>query len=279
MIWLFRRKPLLDQETSDWMFEHVQWLLAHHAHRSAFASTRLLPLSERHFPIDDLGGHGAAQRLLEHVKTYAFVDHLSVTLRVDPTSGRFDQGGAGHVPQPRMTAAGTYRFTGYNTEITYDPRLVERPAELIAVLAHEISHAVLDFGASQSAPSEADEMLTDLTAIFLGFGFYLMVFRYETRIASPEVAQAWATYFSDYMSLREICFATALFAVLKGADKATTLSHAGSVVGPDARAHLKRAFRDLEGESARIEALRETMAGLASRRSGSPAIRLVPDGG
>ena len=276
MIWPFRRKPLLDPETSDWMFEHVEWLLTHHAHRSAFASTRLLPLSERHFPIDDLGGHGAAQRLLEHVKAYAFVDHLNVTLRADPTSGRFDQGGAGHMPQPRMTAAGTYRFTGYNTEITYDKRLVERPAELIAILAHEISHAVLDFGSDRPAPSEADEMLTDLSAIFLGFGFYLMVFRYETRVASPEVAREWATYFSEYMSLREICFATALYALLKSADKATTLSHAGAVVGPDARAHLKRAFADLERDSARVEALRETMAKLAPRRTGSPAIRLVP---
>lgn len=275
MIWPFRRKFLLDEETRDWMFEHAHWLLVHHAHRSALASTRLLPLSERLFPLDDLGGHGAATRLLQHVKGYAFVDHLRVTLKADPTSGRFDQSGAGHVPQPRMTAAGTYRFTGFNTEITYDKRLVDRPAELIAVLAHEISHAVLAFGSDRPAPSEADEMLTDLTAVFLGFGFYLMVFRYETKVASPEVARAWQAYFSEYMNLREICFATALFAVLKGDEPAATLRHAGTVVGPDARAHLKSAFADLQHEGQRVEALRSAMATLPKLKAASPAIRLV----
>lgn len=274
-MWPFRRRPLLDPEVVDWIFEHAHWLLVHHAHRSAFAGSRLLPLSERVFPTDDLGGHGVAQRLLDHVKAYAFVEDLSVTLRADPTSGRFDRHGTAYAPEPRMTAAGTYRFTGFDTEITYDRGLVERPAELIAVLAHEIAHAVLARGSDRAAPSEADEMLTDLTAIFLGFGFYLALFRYETRIASPEVAKAWQTYFADYMNLREICFATALHAVLKGADQATALRHAGDLIGPDARTHLKRAFADLARESARVDALRANMAALPARARPRPGIRAV----
>ena len=255
-MWPFRAKPLLDDDVVDWMIDHVHWLMSRQAHRAAYASAGPLPISDRIFPFDPRGGHDAAERLLLLVMQRMGVEGLPVVLEADASSGRYDPGLGGHRPVPRVTAAGTYRSIRDRIVITYDTTLLHRPAELVAVLAHEVSHAILDLGAETPPPSDAEEMLTDLSATFLGFGFYLMLFRYDTAIESPDVAREWRGYFEEYMSLRELCFATAMHSDLSGVERSIALRHAAGAVGPDAHPHMKRAFADLDRMPSRLAPLR-----------------------
>lgn len=55
-----------------------------------------------------------------------------------------------------------------------------------------------------------------------------------------------------YMSLREICFAKALFCMVRGVDPGLILPRAPAAAAP----HLKPAFADLAREAGRVEALR-----------------------
>ncbi len=264
-MWPFRRRPILEPDMTDWMFEQAEWLLTSHRHRAAFAKAQLLPLSEKIFPSEGARGHALAERMLAHVLRYAAAPSLAVELTASTTSARYLHDGPGPRVQPKSTAAGTYRPGAMGwlpCEITYDAALLAIPADLIAVLAHEVAHAVLDFGAGRPPPGDRafEEMRTDFTAAFLGFGFYLAQFRADERVASPEAAHEWKRLFMYYMNLREISFATALFCVVRGVDRELVLRRAPGA----AAAHLKRAFADLTREPARIETLRAAAERAAS---------------
>jgi adenine phosphoribosyltransferase len=266
-VWPFRRKPLLDAAMTDWMFEQAEWLLTEHRHRAAFAKAQLLPLSEKAFPSDGASGHALAKRMLEHVLRYSGAPLLQVRLIASAESARYKQEGLPLRVEPKATAAGTYRRGAGVCEITYDAALLAAPADLIAVLAHEVAHAVLDFGVGLPPPGDAafEEMRTDFTAAFLGFGLFLAQFRADGRIASPEAAQEWKRLFMYYMNLREICFATALFCMVRGVDPKPALRRAPGAAAP----HLKRAFADVALEPHRIAALRSHKASAARVATGA----------
>jgi hypothetical protein len=266
-MWPFKRKSLLDPEIMEWMFGQAEWLLTAHSHRATFAQAQLLPLSERVFPINGIAGHALAERLFQQVKVFAGMAGLPITLTPLGTSGRFS--GATGV-QPRSDAAGTYRHGERGREISYDAGLLKVPADFIAVMAHETAHAILDLGAQRAPPGdpEFEEMRTDFTAVFCGFGLYLTQFRADRRVMTPEIAHEWKKLFMYYMTLPELCFATALFCRVRGIDKKIVLRAA-----PDlAYSKLKHAFADLDRHQDWLEAL-QAMAKAAAPTT--PKLRVI----
>jgi hypothetical protein len=242
-MWPFRRRPLLEPEMSDWMFDQAEWLLTAHAHRAAFARAQMLPLSPKVFPVAGPRDHLYAERIFALVLAYASSSHLPLRLAQSKEGGRYRQGG-GLAVKPKSTAAGRYWRSRDGLQIDYDASLLEVTADLVAVLAHEVAHAVLDFGAASPPPGDAgfEEMRTDFTAAFLGFGLYLAQYRGDSRIDSKETADEWKKLFMYYMNIRELSFATALFCSVREVDPALVLRNApAAVVAP-----LRRAFADIK---------------------------------
>ena len=143
-MWPYNRRPLLEPEMTEWMFDQAGWLLTAHRHRAAFATGQLLPLSERAFPSNGAKGHDLAKLLLVQVLRYAGASSLQVELIPRADSGRYKWNGSRLSVQPKSGAAGTYRRSESISEITYDASLLDVPADLIAVLAHETAHAILE---------------------------------------------------------------------------------------------------------------------------------------
>jgi hypothetical protein len=75
---------------------------------------------------------------------------------------------------PQKHALGTFGVAGNRIAISYVPALLKRPDHLIATLAHELAHYLLAT-ARESPPCEKEEgeFLTDLAAVYLGFGVFL----------------------------------------------------------------------------------------------------------
>ncbi|QEN87333.1 hypothetical protein FZC33_13795 [Labrys sp. KNU-23] len=263
-MWPFRRKTVLAPEMMTWMFGQAEWLLTAHAHHGIFATAQLLPLSERLFPTAGLAGHALAEDMFARVRRFAGIADRAMTLAPLGSSGRYNDSRV----QQQMTAAGLYQAGEHGITIHYDMALLANRADLVAVLAHEVGHAILDLGARRPPPGDEafEEMRTDFTAVFLGFGFYLMQFRADTRVATPEIAHAWKDYYAYYMNLPELCFATALFCTVRGIDKRKIL---GGAPGAGA-SMLKRCFQDLERQPDWIEAL-HAMAAEAGGRSAQTA--------
>ena len=253
-MWPFSRNPVVEPEMAEWMLDHAEWLLTAHSHSRAFAAAQLLPVSDRVFPKDGLEGHALAQHLFAKVLAYTRMSSMNVMLVPDEQNSRFRNrtGNIFHV-QPKSGAAGTYRH-GEQAEITYDTELLERPESLITVLAHEVAHAVLHLEAASPPPSETDfnELLTDFTKVFLGFGLYHIVHRRPINAYSLEIANEYRDLYVYYMNRSEGCFATALFCVIHDVD--SKLAVRGCIM--EARATLKRAFADLEPHRSRIAEIR-----------------------
>ena len=256
-MWPFPRKSLVEPEMAEWMLDHAEWLLVAHARRRAFAAAQLIPISEKMFPPDGLEGHALAEHMLDHVLRHMGLSDLRISLVPDDEASRFADTGNRYRPQWRSTASGTY--SGHLSEISYDVELLKRPIDLVAVLAHEVSHAVLDLGANREPPSDPDfdELLTDFTAVLLGFGLFQIGFRKPVRVASVEDADAARDAYAFYMSRSEACTATALFASIHGITPNLLLRAADEV---DARGSLKHAVKDMGEHRERVGELREMVA-------------------
>ena len=203
-------------------------------------------------PRDGLDGHALAEHMFDRVLAYMGASDLALRLVPDEMASRYEATSTHlYAPQWRSMASGTYSST--HGDITYDVNLLKRPIALVAVLSHEIAHAVVDEGASTAPPSdpEFDELLTDFASVMSGFGLFQIAYRQPSNPRTPESVQAAARYYTYYMNRREACTATALFALLHGIEPKLVLRAADM----DARGGLKHAFKDLKAHRARIEAI------------------------
>jgi hypothetical protein len=270
MFGLFRKKSLIDAEVMDWMLEKAEWLLSSHAFAEGFAHARMVLPKPGYFVTDGEKGHALAIRLMHEVQRHVGVPHWKVELTADPRSGRFTAAASPIMVQPKSSAAGLYMGVGADETIliSYDSDLLKTPGDFIAVMAHELAHAILDLGEKDEPPDdeasraedETLEMTTDLTAIFIGFGVFLAYYRSERRVGSRELTEEWRSYHEDYMNFGEIVAATALFARIHRVDEAAFAKDVRS----DLAEALRTAFRDWDAHGPRIESLAGHAAELAS---------------
>jgi hypothetical protein len=147
-------------------------------------------------------------------------------------------------------ALGTFSVEGNGVQISYVPALLAHPERLIATFAHELAHYLLAT-APTSPPCEDDEheFLTDLTAVYLGFGVFMAnsVFEFEAIQDGP--MQGWRYGRSGYLPEQDLVFATALFIAVKKLDP----SPAYPCLKPHLAQQLKRALRDLTSNSQFID--------------------------
>jgi hypothetical protein len=110
-------------------------------------------------------------------------------------------------------AAGTFS-AGDRVTITYAPKSLADPQVLVALFAHELSHYLL--AATSEAPTcEASEKepLTDLTAVFEGFGLFSCHAAFQFRQWTGVATQGWSVSRLGYLTDAEFAFAIALFCI------------------------------------------------------------------
>jgi hypothetical protein len=261
MFGLFRKKPLVDAEIMEWMLDKAEWLLSRHVFAEGFAQAGLVLPKPGYFVTDGETGHKLAVRLMREIQRHAGVPHWKVKLTADPRSGRFAASTGPIMVQPKMSADGLYMGVGEDgtVSISYDSELLKTPGDFIAVMAHELGHAILDLGekgdAEQAEEERAEddelEMLSDFTTVFTGFGVFMAYYRSERRVWSRELAEEWRGFYEQYMNFSEATAATALFALVHGVDQVGLVKD----VRDDLAAALRTAFRDWEAHRPRIEAL------------------------
>ncbi len=181
-------------------------------------------------------------------------------------SGDFDLVAQGPTIDPRLgplvivqdapgMPAGTFRIaTGQTPTVTYDPALLARPIELVAVLAHELCHyALLIPPEAPPGGEEADEFATDLAVVRFGFGLFgaNAAFVFENRLDHGSGTGGWSVRRLGYLSEAEWGFALALFLELSGTEVAPALAHLRA--GPAGA--LKRALKYLRKRPELVEAL------------------------
>jgi hypothetical protein len=238
MFGLFGKARFLDADVEDWVLETWAWLMTHLGGMQRLSAAPLVVPTRDFFPPTDAEGHARAQYIFGLIQTLMGLTDWPCDLEVyERPSGR-QRVGHYAVVQHGKSAHGTFRIEDGRAVIAYAADLVDKPRDLIATLAHELSHYIL---ATVHAPipggNDLNELATELTVAYAGFGVLAAnaAFRFEQH--QDTFGQGWSASRSGYFSERTWAFAIALFCALKDLDPPLD--------------HLKDSPRDLTKAAAR----------------------------
>jgi hypothetical protein len=250
----FKKNRLLSEEDELFMFECFRWLLTHFGGEDFYRTTKLILPTQEFFPDTVDSDVAAAESIFAKIKKYAGMETWPCHLKAQDGDDNITV-----APTVSLKNVGTSPLGTFSTDeseivtITYNPRLVSQPTQLVATLAHEISH-YLTATAPKPPPGGWDnwEFATDVCATFLGFGIFVANSAFNFRQFTDVDSQGWESSRHGYLSEAEHSYALAVFLKLKGIAPKTALKHCD----PNIRKYLKHAWSEL-GKNAEIARLRE----------------------
>lgn len=195
------------------------------------------------------------ERVVKRLLGYAGLPDARVHVAIDATPDT-TLGGWGGVQTRRHDGAagwymgrdrGLYRFG-------VDPSLNQRPENLVAVLAHEATHAWRDTWGLMVPDRDAEELLTDLTTVYLGFGVLTTNAAWQYRGVSDGLASGWEKSQAGYLDFRTFAFLLALVAHVRDLSW-WARTRLGWSLSPNQRAAFKDSFVRIGRD--RAEILRE----------------------
>jgi hypothetical protein len=241
-MWPFARKPVVDDETAAWHVDNFAWLIRQFGGAAGLAKSNLVLPMPGYFVTEGEKGHPFALRIFDQIKAYCGMADWEADLIADDNPLADDASLALAMIAPQKHALGTFGVAGNRIVISYVPALLKRPDHLIATLAHELAHYLLAT-ARDSPPCEKEEreFLTDLAAVYLGFGVFLANARFRFEALQSGAMHGWRMGHSGYLPEADLIFALALFLQAKSLNP----DLARACLKPHLAAMLRRALRDL----------------------------------
>lgn len=219
---LFTPKPVLDEGTTEWIFDAYAWALESFGSDIFFQHTSLILPNDEFFPekldeVDDV-----AEVLFTRVREYAGMSDWPCRLIAQEEDANPHVAPAVVIQGAPSGPAGTFWVGGEHNEvqITYNPSQLRRPEALIATFAHELAH-YLGHSTEKQPPGGHDfeEYATDLLAVFIGFGVFLANSAFTFHQYTDVDSQGWSMQQQGYLSERQLTYALAIFVALKKIDR------------------------------------------------------------
>lgn len=253
-MWPFKTRPIVDADTMEWHAENFAWLAASFADTGSLAAATLVLPKPGFFVSDGARGHDMALGVFERVKQYCGMQNWPVDLVPDHNPSAMGSAPLSvSAPVHGKHAQGTFSVKGGSVQISYTPSLLARPERLVATFAHELAHYLL---ATARTPPPCDddehEFLTDLAAVYLGFGVFLANSVLEFEPLQDGLWQGWRLGRSGYLPEQDLVFATALFIAVKDLDP----TPACECLKPHLAKLLKRALRGLMSDRHLVDRIR-----------------------
>jgi hypothetical protein len=156
----------------------------------------------------------------------------------------------------RISAAGQYRADrdGY-LFIDVAQEFVGRPEAVLAILAHEACHHILDLSGFRARSGEDIERLTDLSSFICGFGELVLSGHSHVR----KIGSEWASVHLGYLSVDEYRSAQQWVLHVQGLDGAEP-THRQRTGGTGVFGWLTRLFRSRNRESAQASSIGPSLA-------------------
>ena len=268
--------PLLSAREAGWILDAYHWFLTHLGDAAHAERTRLVEPIDAHFvadpadamavaregeaarAVDDRSVRDAAlaRRLFEACKRHTGLADWDCVLEAR-ASELDDDVAAKRVFFPGDGGpAGTYHAAEDADDVPtigYDPRLVAEPEVLVATFAHELAHGLLDT-VDEPPPGGEDfeEPITDLAAVFLGFGIFLCNSAFAFRQDFDGQWMSWQTTTHGYLPEDTLAFALALFVRVHALDPSIALGH----LDGSPRRYLREALAQLDSIPEEVAALK-----------------------
>ena len=241
-LWPFKPSTLLDADTMQWHVDNACWLIRQIGHMPMGRDSRLV-LPSKGFFIADGKGHAFADAIFDQVKTYAGMTDWPVRLVSDVATYEPERGDLIQAASCNTPLGLFMRDHENGVAISYAPKLLKVPGNLIATFAHELSHYLIH-SIPFDLPCEDDEeeLFTDQTACLLGFGVFLAnsAVNFEQWRNDGAGTQGWRRSRCGYLPEADLIFDTALFLTWKDLDASSALP----CLKPHLADQLKRAMKE-----------------------------------
>jgi len=226
---LFKKSPLLPEDTIAWLEDGFAWCLQCFG-SDALQRTPLVQPSDEHFPGREKQPDAMANLILGHVQRHAGLAHWPLQA-VDRH----------HAELPEQSPiAGLLTQTGTRLEIPYEPQQVAAPEVMIANYAHALAHH-LGHLAPTPPPCDAEQWphMAELLAVYLGFGIMLANTANPYRGGGCARCVSPAMERQGFLSEDETTYGLALFCALKGISEKEVIPHLKSSLRPFFKKALK----------------------------------------
>jgi hypothetical protein len=235
MLGWFRPTCPCDPAAKAWVEDRLRWLSGQFDEHAFNGRPLVLP-TPAFFPDSYDGSRRAARALLGRVCTYMGVDRDSLTLEFISDAGKLwlvNEAGQ-YLPH----AAGTYEEGDGKFLVRIDTSGMDDPMALVGTMAHELAHARL-LGEGRATSDQYDnELLTDLTVVFLGLGIFL-----------ANVPRTWDSQYTkwpgtelykpEYMTRPMFGYALAHLAWFRGEERPAWAKHLHWNARPDFKQGLR----------------------------------------
>lgn len=261
---MFGSPKLVDKHTAAWVMDRLGWILETFGQEKSIDSTELVLPLPGFFSHEASTPEAKAEQIFRKTAAYCGVADWEVDLQPIERNRPHEVGTFWHLRPTADVPAGTFSLgpDSNRPQITYALDLVDQPVSLIATFAHEIGHLIL---MSRPQPEwiddDEEELLTDLFAVYLGFGVFLAnsAFQFEQSLSFDR--QGWAYSRQGYLSEDTLLFATALFLAVKG-----EVAPEEGVLKPSLRNRFGKALKQVAALSADVDELRKLDAAGASKQ-------------
>jgi len=213
---LFGPKPdaLPPPEQQTWMLQAWGWLERHVGQGRGLPPQPIIVPTPESMPVPMAQGHQLALNVSDFVQQRAGLSDWHCALEPQEPDHLRDLALATGGRHSSRGAAGTFRVGGGRTTITYDPDQLEDLESFVALMAHEWSHHLLALvHAPRPGGPEVEEPLTDLCAVYLGFGVFQANAAFSFGQYSEGVGGGWRSRSLGYLGQKGSSFALAIAAV------------------------------------------------------------------
>lgn len=261
---LFGPKLPIEADELEWQLAMFKWLIQSFSNADFLAVTPTIPPDEGLFPVPAGTRERRAAAYFDHVRRMAGMEQWPCRLEAgEDDRPRQITPGIALVHESPSRPLGTFSAEPDGEDqlgivIRYHPRLVDDPSALIATFAHELAHYLIhDRAEAPPGGWELDELATDLTAVYLGFGVFLANSAKQFEAFTSFDQMGWQTRRSGYLSEGALVTAIVIRERLGKRDpKQSAGPHLKRYLGADlkqADAWLARHSPDLEAELAKID--------------------------
>ncbi|CAH0991211.1 hypothetical protein SIN8267_01313 [Sinobacterium norvegicum] len=249
MLAIFNTKPLLPEQSADWIYQCFAWALANFDRQEFNERTRLIEPTNAFFPgrVDSV--HAKAVNIFSHCQRYAGLSHWPFVLlppeqfsQQSPallglTTIERDSSGSEGSPVSLLS-------TDTVLALSYQPQQTLKPEDLSSSFAHLLAqHMVAQ--SQQLPPGGRDYFIeaTEVVAIFLGFGVMMVNSAYSFKGGCGSCYNASANRQAS-LSENEVVFALAVFCQLKS----IPYGQATRYLKAHLRASYKRAVKQIKSD-------------------------------
>jgi len=256
MFGLFQSKPLISEESAQWLLAAFDWALSHYDRQAFFQHTQLVQPNNEFFPgrVDSV--HAKAENIFNHCLRYTGLQDWPFTLQPPEL---YNGASPSYLALPhieRYQALPSANLPAQPLQLSYNPQQTLKAEDMAANFAHLLAqHLVVQ---SRQLPPGGEEYLmeaTEVLGISMGFGVLFANSAYTFRGGCGSCYNAMANRQAS-LTEHEVIFALALFCQLKGIETKQAISHL--------KPHLKKAYRQaqkqLQGYSTELGKLQQLAA-------------------